>query len=74
MLSTNTNSLIQQKIELISTLIEKNKGQILALLASLKAQGIIHNYGNVYTDSEGIHFSLQPFYPIFPYFKFDVAT
>ena len=52
---------------------EKNREQILAGLASMKAQGIICDYGNVYTDSKGFHFSVQPFYPIFPYFKFDVA-
>lgn len=51
----------------------KNKEQILHCLASLKAHGVINDYGNVYTDAKGFHFSVQPFYPILPYLKFDIA-
>ena len=76
MLLINTKSQpVSKLVEFIcDSITDKNKEQILATLASLKAQGIIYNYGNVYTDSKSIHFSVQPFYPILPYFKFDVAT
>jgi len=57
----------------VASVAGKSKEQILYCLASLKAHGIINDYGNVYVDAESIHFSVQPFYPILPYLKFDIA-